>query len=67
MIRIKDLEFTYPGADKPALKIGNLIIEAGTFNLVVGHSGSGKSTLLRLINGLVPHFSGGELGGQIQT
>jgi energy-coupling factor transport system ATP-binding protein len=33
--------------------------------LVVGPSGAGKSTLLRCINGLVPHFYGGTIGGRI--
>ena len=33
--------------------------------LVMGHTGSGKSSLLRLINGLVPHHTGGILGGEI--
>lgn len=33
----------------------------------MGSSGSGKSTLLRCINGLVPHFSGGNLSGSIRV
>ena len=32
---------------------------------MIGPSGSGKSTLLRCVNGLVPHFSGGDLRGRI--
>ena len=32
---------------------------------MVGETGSGKTTLLRCINGLVPHFSGGTLGGTV--
>ena len=35
--------------------------------LVMGPSGAGKSTLLRCINGLVPHFSGGRLSGDIRV
>ena len=38
---------------------------AGDFVLVTGASGSGKSTLLRCLNGLVPHFSGGVIGGRV--
>lgn len=40
-------------------------IEEGEMVLVMGHTGSGKSSLLRLINGLVPHHTGGILGGEI--
>ena len=32
---------------------------------MVGQTGSGKSTLLRAINGLVPHFTGGHLSGEV--
>ena len=65
MIRINELQFTYPGADQPALQIDHLQIPAASFCLLSGQSGSGKSTLLRLINGLVPHFSGGTVSGNI--
>ena len=67
MIRIDNLTYRYPGAEKDALQISELHIPAGKFCLVIGESGSGKSTLLRLINGLVPHFTGGTLGGQINV
>ena len=67
MIRIDKLTYRYPGAEKDALQISALHIPAGKFCLVIGESGSGKSTLLRLINGLVPHFTGGTLGGQINV
>ena len=35
--------------------------------LVMGQTGSGKSSLLRLINGLVPHHTGGILAGDISV
>jgi energy-coupling factor transport system ATP-binding protein len=35
--------------------------------LLIGPSGSGKSTLMRCINGLVPHFSGGEISGNVRV
>jgi energy-coupling factor transport system ATP-binding protein len=35
--------------------------------VVVGPTGSGKSTLLGAVNGLVPHFSGGELRGRVSV
>ncbi len=42
-------------------------IDAGEFVLIAGESGSGKSTLLRCLNGLVPHFSGGMIEGDLRV
>jgi energy-coupling factor transporter ATP-binding protein EcfA2 len=67
MIRIDSLGFHYPGQVKPALEGLSLVVPEGAFALVTGHSGSGKSTLLRCINGLVPHFSGGRIRGQVRV
>lgn len=67
MIEIRQLTFRYPGANKPAIDEISLSIESGEFVLVTGPSGSGKSTLLRCLNGLVPHFSGGELSGSVNV
>jgi energy-coupling factor transporter ATP-binding protein EcfA2 len=67
MITISDLWFTYPATQHPVLKGINLQIPDGELCLVMGSSGSGKSTLLRCLNGLVPHFSGGSLAGQIRV
>ncbi|MFZ2487218.1 MAG: ATP-binding cassette domain-containing protein [Anaerolineae bacterium] len=51
----------------PALDDLSLHIEEGELVLVVGASGAGKSTFLRALNGLVPHFYGGALSGQIRV
>ncbi len=67
MIDISDLTFTYPGASQPAISHVNLHIPEGELCLVMGPSGSGKSTLLRCLNGLVPHFSGGNLHGTLRV
>jgi ATP-binding cassette subfamily B protein len=48
-IDFRNLTFTYPGSEAPALADINLSIPAGSTTAVVGPAGSGKSTLVRLI------------------
>ena len=67
MITFQDVTYTYPGASQPALRRVNLEIPSGCITLVSGVSGSGKSTLLRCLNGLVPHFTGGVLQGELRV
>ncbi len=64
-IKIKNLNYTYPEKETPALKNINLEIKQGEFVLLVGGSGSGKSTFMRSIAGLVPSFYGGTYSGKI--
>lgn len=66
-ISIQNLTFTYPNSERPALNDISLTIDDGDFVLVMGESGAGKSTLLRTLNGLVPHFSGGKIGGTVRV
>ena len=42
---IRDLSFTYPNENKPALDNITLSIPEGRITLICGASGSGKSTL----------------------
>ena len=48
-IAIRDLSFTYPHSEKPALKEINLTIGPGETVAIVGHNGAGKSTLAKLL------------------
>jgi len=48
-IEFRDVTFTYPGAEKPALQHINLTLPAGKTVALVGRSGSGKSTLASLL------------------
>lgn len=66
MIEIKNLTYTYPGAEEATLKGVNLEIERGDFLAVVGNNGCGKSTLCKVINGLIPHFITGEFSGTVK-
>jgi energy-coupling factor transport system ATP-binding protein len=59
------VSYRYPGCEQAVLRDVNWRIEEGAFVLVAGLSGSGKSTLLRCLNGLIPHFSGGQFAGEV--
>jgi len=48
-IEFRDVVFTYPGSETPALKHVNLMVEAGHNIALVGPNGSGKTTLANLI------------------
>src|SRR5207344_3031534 len=48
----------YAGRDGAALEELSLVIEAGTFCVLVGPSGGGKTTALKLINRLIDFDSG---------
>lgn len=46
---LRDVEFTYPGADVPVLQGVSLTAEPGKTTAIIGSTGAGKSTLLSLI------------------
>ncbi|MFV9670839.1 lipid A ABC transporter ATP-binding protein/permease MsbA [Pantoea sp. ARC607] len=48
-IEFRDVTFTYPGAERAALRHINLTLPAGKTVALVGRSGSGKSTLASLL------------------
>ncbi len=65
MISIDDVTVTYPDCATPAVNGACVHVAEGEMCLVIGPTGAGKSTLLGVINGLVPHFSGGTLAGRV--
>ncbi len=67
MIDFDDVTISYAEADGPVLRGVNLHIDEGELCLVIGETGVGKSTLLGSINGLVPHFTGGTLIGEVRV
>jgi energy-coupling factor transport system ATP-binding protein len=72
MITFEHVTYRYPQPagsrpPVPALRDLSLHIDEGELVLVVGTSGAGKSTFLRCLNGLIPHFYGGQLSGQVRV
>jgi energy-coupling factor transport system ATP-binding protein len=65
ILRARGFTYRYPEAAGPALVDLTLDVEPGSFVVVAGESGSGKSTLLRAACGLVPHFHGGDVTGEL--
>ncbi|RLE51334.1 MAG: ABC transporter ATP-binding protein [Candidatus Methanomethylicota archaeon] len=65
IIELRRVTYTYPGSNKPAIRNVDLVIEPGEYVVITGPSGCGKTTLCRCLNGLIPHFYGGELEGEV--
>ena len=64
-IEIRNLRFSYPGADRPALDGLDLDLAEGRRVAIVGATGSGKSTLLNLLLGFWRQDAGTiRLGGE---
>lgn len=63
IIEVKDVTFTYSGAQRHALERVSLVVAEGEFVGVIGPSGAGKSTLAGVMSGAVPHHFAGELYG----
>jgi energy-coupling factor transport system ATP-binding protein len=66
-LAVRGLSYAYPQAAQPALEDVSLQVAPGEFALLAGRSASGKSTLLKAACGLVPHFHGGEIEGEVQV
>ena len=65
LIEIKELSFTYQGAEKPALSELNFIVRKGEFIGITGATGTGKTTLSFCMNGVIPYFNEGTYTGDV--
>jgi energy-coupling factor transport system ATP-binding protein len=66
-LAVEALDYRYAGARELALEGVSVELAEGEFAVLAGRSGSGKSTLLRAACGLVPHFHGGEIAGDVRV
>jgi energy-coupling factor transport system ATP-binding protein len=74
-LAVEGLSYSYPrapvrgdeGVAQRALEDVSLEVAPGEFVLLAGRSASGKSTLLKAACGLVPHFHGGEIEGEVRV
>ncbi len=64
-IKFDNFSFKYYGTDILALNKVTLEIKPGEYVVVTGPSGCGKTTLCRAINGLIPQFHRGYIGGHV--
>ena len=65
VIKLENVSFTYNGNSEPTVKNINLEVKKGEFIGLIGPTGSGKTTLLNLIAGVLPHYIGGDVQGNI--
>lgn len=62
---LTNVSYRYPSSEAATLQNVNLEVGYGEFVGLVGLTGTGKTTLFRLMNGLIPHYFGGKLEGQV--
>jgi len=60
----REFSYAYKGQQK-VLDNLNLTIAKGSFTVIAGPSGAGKTTLCLAICGVVPHFFGGAMAGEV--
>lgn len=63
----KNICFTYPGRDEPAVKNVSLTIAKDETIAIVGENGAGKSTLVRLLTGIYRPSEGTIILGGLDT
>ncbi|MFW5791004.1 MAG: ABC transporter ATP-binding protein [Bacillota bacterium] len=65
MIEVRDLSFSYPGADRPAIENLNFRIDRSEIFGFLGPSGAGKSTTQKIITGILKKYQGSvQVNGQ---
>ncbi len=65
MITFKDVSFKYAGRSDLSVQEVSFSVPRGQCVLVTGRTGCGKSTLLKMLGGIIPHESAGEMRGLV--
>lgn len=65
ILSFRNVSYTYPGTEEPALSDINLEIMPGEYVGIVGLNGAGKTTLGLCVNGVVPAMLGGTRTGEV--
>ncbi len=66
-VSLRGVTFTYPSAERPALRDLDLVVDPGECLLVLGPSGAGKSTLALALTGLLGREVPGRLEGSLRV
>jgi energy-coupling factor transport system ATP-binding protein len=72
IVEIEDLKFSYPVYSNSEQAVNvldglTLKIKKGEFLSIMGPTGAGKTTLCLVLNGIIPHSSGGCFGGNVKV
>ena len=67
LVTARGFGYRYPEGGAESVRDVDLELPEGGFTVLAGLSGSGKSTLLRAMCGLVPHFHGGRVRGELEV
>jgi energy-coupling factor transport system ATP-binding protein len=71
LLEVRDLSFRYPSypgfESRPLFEHLDLEVRAGQCVRVLGGPETGKSTLARVLCGLVPRYTGGEIRGDVRV
>lgn len=65
ILSFRNVTYTYPGTEEPALSDINLEIMPGEYVGIVGLNGAGKTTLGLCVNGVVPAMLSGTRTGEV--
>jgi energy-coupling factor transport system ATP-binding protein len=65
MITFKNVSFKYAGRSDLSVQEVSFSVPRGQCVLLTGRTGCGKSTLLKILGGIIPHESAGEMRGLV--